>query len=122
VLVQFDYDLNGIVSVAATDRRSGRKEAICVQATGRGISDAEKAAARGRLEGAMSDLPAETLAILREADVLVARLSHTEETASADALRRLQQAVEDAYRRGDRTAADAELEKLLDLVYTHQAG
>ena len=70
----------------------------------------------------MSDLPAEALAILREADVLVARLSHTEETASADALRRLQQAVEDAYRRGDRTAADAELEKLLDLVYTHQAG
>jgi molecular chaperone DnaK len=122
VLVQFDYDLNGIVSVAATDRRSGHKEVICVQATGRGISDAEKAAARGRLEGAMSDLPAEALAILREADVLVARLSHTEETASADALRSLQQAVEDAYRRGDRTAADAELEKLLDLVYTHQAG
>lgn len=131
ITVQFDFDLNGIVTISAVDRGSGRQINASVRAAYARLAPAELAGIRDDLDnlelegwdaptsGAPAALPPpgtasmslETLGLLGRAQR--ASAAHPENAE----LRRAITALEEAARQSDSTAVETASEALLDLLY-----
>jgi molecular chaperone DnaK len=122
--VQFSLDLNGILEVYATDRRTGRQHGIRV-ATDRGrLSQAEIRAAMDRLpplgdpgEAAEDDADASSDALHEEAEALLDRAEQILETTGDPGLAQLTESIESAMEAGDNEELRQLLDVLLDFLY-----
>jgi molecular chaperone DnaK len=127
VNVCFDFDVNGMLYVRATDRVSGTQEGIIVQATQARLTPQEIVQARkelseldffGALAGAVEldettpELDEETEALLKRAQALLD--SDTLTKAQAIALRDLMQRIANA---GSQEELDDLSEELLDMLF-----
>ena len=125
VIVRFDYAVDGIVHVTASDPRSGKQEGVTVKALREAMTDEEKEAARERMSGIVEVTPgtehavlAEEVAVLLErARSVEARLAGSDDTQNLDNLRRLMGEVEAASGAGDTEETEDRMQALLDLLY-----
>jgi molecular chaperone DnaK len=124
--VQFSLDLNGILEVRATDRRTGRQHGITVATDRRRLSQAEVQAAIDRLPPLAG--PDEDEAIADAADALQAEaealteraqqaLDRTGDPALAEIITRIGEALDS----GDNEELRQLLDVLLDMLYEHGA-
>ncbi|MGI8551512.1 MAG: Hsp70 family protein [Dehalococcoidia bacterium] len=70
VIVRFDYDLNGMVQVSATDPRTDHSESIAITAVREQMSEAEKAHSKEKLATVDRRLEREIQALLRRTEPL----------------------------------------------------
>ncbi|MBA3471222.1 MAG: Hsp70 family protein [Herpetosiphonaceae bacterium] len=123
VTVQFDFDINGILHVAAVDRGSGKECRISVKAAHAQLTPADIAHNRAaldalELEGG-DDASAGAGPVNLEAQGLLARArralinSQSDQTALAEAIATLEVAL----RHGDHDAIETNVESLIDLIY-----
>ncbi len=132
ITVQFDFDLNGIVHVSATDRGSGKQISASIRAAHARLSPADIAGARVSLEdlamvGGSEDAldqalwdgrPPPTGAMSLETISLLARGKRVLDTNPGDQeIIRAIAAVEAAAREDNADALAATSEALLDLLY-----
>jgi molecular chaperone DnaK len=132
ITVQFDFDINGIVHVSATDRGSGKQISASVRAAHARLSPAEIAGARVSLEelelagwdeeaiqeAIQEDSPPSTAGMSLETISLLARGQRAlTATPGNQELVRAIAALEAEARRGDSEALEAASETLLDLLY-----
>ena len=128
VIVQFDYDVDGIVQVSALDPRSGKREGVTVKALRDGMTAEEKEAARERVAGPVAIAPGSELQVLaQEVEVLLERArkleaqsAEREELETLEPLRRLMGEVEAASAAGDAQETEDRMAALLDLLYKHE--
>jgi molecular chaperone DnaK len=113
VIVEFSYDLNGIVEVTARDRRGERREAMTVSASGsrRAASEPETAS---HFEPA---LEREIARALNDAARVELRLEVERQTKGATQLREARHALEAAHAQGDEARAREALDALDELIY-----
>ena len=117
VVVQFDYDVNGIVQVSAIDRRTQRQKGITITASRQRLSEGEKAAAKETLAALDRPLEREIDAVLRRAEKLIARPEDLAEAGAADRLSGLAAELERARQRRDYGEARRLVEELTELMY-----
>ncbi|MCC7206260.1 MAG: Hsp70 family protein [Anaerolineae bacterium] len=122
--VQFSLDLNGILEVYATDRRTGRQHGIRVATDRQRLSQAEIRQAMDRLpplsdpgEEAEEDLDAASDALHEEAEALLERAERLLETRDDPGLAQLVESIEAAMEAGDNDELRALLDVLLDFLY-----
>lgn len=131
IVVQFDFDINGIVNVSALDKASGKQAQTSVRAARARLSPAEIAGARVSLEqleqfgwgeGAI-DASAEAVAphalqLSTETLALLARAQRTlEQHPGHQGLLDAIAAVENAANAGNQDVVEQKSEALLDLLY-----
>ncbi len=122
IAVRFDFDVNGMLHVQATDRHTGKHEATSVQATQARLSPAEIAHARQQLPAPASPaaflgpgLDEETQALLDRAQTLLDGNSLDDEAAAN--LKNLIAQIRAAQQAGDPEKVDELSEELLDLLF-----
>jgi molecular chaperone DnaK len=120
VVVKFDYDVNGIVQVAALDRRTNRSESITITASRDRLSEAEKERGKEKLAALDRRLEREIDGLLRRAERLMTRLEAEGQTELAEELLSLAGDLERARQRRDYDQARMLMEPLGDLIYTHE--
>jgi molecular chaperone DnaK len=113
VIVEFSYDLNGIVEVTARDRRGERREVLTVN-TAAGKRAASEPETRVHFEPA---LEREIARALDEAARLELRLESEGQTTEGARLRQARHALEAAHEQGDEQQVQTALDTLDDLVY-----
>jgi len=101
IVVNFDYDIDGMVQVSATERSTGKAKTISIKGTG------EKAPAAGRGK------PARRKAAVRKAKKLLDGMDEREREKLAGILK----AIERAEKQGNEQEADALAEDLWELLY-----
>ncbi|CEP68870.1 Heat shock protein 70 family [Moorella glycerini] len=112
IVVQFDYDVDGIVHVSATERSTGKNEHITITRA------SEEMAAATETAGAQPEAPDRRAArrrraVLRQAKKLAQELEGEDKAA----LLGLVTAIERAEKQGDTAQAAALVEDLWDLLY-----
>ncbi len=125
VNVRFDFDVNGMLHVRATDRVTGTQESISVQATQARLTPGEIAEARQRLseldflaeleepgEEARPEVDEETQALLNRAQALVDGNTLTEEQATG-----LKDLMQDIIEADTQDELDDLAEGLLDILF-----
>lgn len=126
VNVRFDFDVNGMLRVRATDRISGSQESISVQATQARLTPHEIVEARERLaemdffdqadmiadEEAPPELDEETQALLKRAQALLDSGSLTEDQATE-----LTALMQDIAAADSQAELDELAEELLDMLF-----
>jgi len=123
VNVRFDFDVNGMLHVRATDRATGNTKAVSVQATQARLSPAQIAETRRRLETLADETPAsaetvaptidaETQALLKRAQALLEDGSLAEPQATL-----LKSIVQDIVEAATQTELDNLAEELLDMLF-----
>ncbi|MCG8353158.1 MAG: Hsp70 family protein [Chloroflexales bacterium] len=143
ITVQFDFDINGILHVSATDRGSGKEARISVKAARAQLSPAEIDSARADLEALEEDLFASAFLELGDDELIIdqdalsaaqpksraepslevagllARARRAVERESGDiaALETAIAALEAAVQSGDKGVIEERAEELLDLLY-----
>ena len=142
ITVQFDFDINGILNVSATDRGSGKQASVKVRAARERLSASEIVSARAALDeleidadydildpdddadeleeaAALPALPSAPRASGLETLGLLARARRAVSRASGDtsALQAAIGALGDAISRDDDAAIAARSDELLDLLY-----
>jgi molecular chaperone DnaK len=131
ITVQFDFDINGIVSVSAVDKGSGKQVSTSVRAAHARLSPAEIAGARVSLEEleqfgwegetinvAALEAAVDGLTLSSETLALLARAQRAlEANPELEALRTAIANVEAAAAQGNQDAVDQTSEALLDLLY-----
>ncbi len=117
VLVTFDYDVDGIVHVAARDKRTGRHADMKITGPKDRLSEAEKVRARAALEAA-PPMESDTVTVLRKrAEGLLPRLRQADKEDAAAELERLLAELDRAVAAG----ADSEVvDRLVDWIYEHE--
>jgi molecular chaperone DnaK len=123
VTVRFDFDVNGILQVRATDRHTGKQASTSVQATQARLSPGEIGKAREQLPAPISpgllpsgaELDEETQALLDRAQVLLDGESLSDEDATG--LRDLIEGIQLAQQSGDPDQLDELSEELLDRLF-----
>jgi molecular chaperone DnaK len=123
VTVRFDFDVNGILQVRATDRHTGQQASTSVQATQARLSPGEIGKAREQLPAPISpgllpsgaELDEETQALLDRAQVLLDGESLSDEDATG--LRDLIEGIQLAQQSGDPDQLDELSEELLDRLF-----
>ncbi|HEX9926272.1 MAG TPA: Hsp70 family protein [Anaerolineae bacterium] len=123
VTVRFDFDVNGILQVRATDRHTGKQASTSVQATQARLSPGEIGKAREQLPVPISpgllpsgtELDEETQALLDRAQVLLDGESLSDEDATG--LRDLIEGIQLAQQSGDPDQLDELSEELLDRLF-----
>jgi molecular chaperone DnaK len=123
VVVQFDYDMNGIVHVTATDRGSGREKGIQITATKEGLSAEEKERARERVAEIEHPRAAEINALLTRAATLIERLKGEGDIETANEIEVLTRNLKEISSRGAEAAEgvlDRAIDDLIDVLYTHE--
>jgi molecular chaperone DnaK len=117
VNVRFDFDVNGMLHVRATDRHTGKQAKTSVQATQARLSPAEIAEARKQLP-APALLPVST-GLDEEAQALLDRAQALLKSGSLDdaATTDLQKLVEDIHAADDQEEQDDLLEELVDTLF-----
>lgn len=117
VLVNFDYDIDGIVHVAARDRRSGRQADMRITGLRDRLTEEDKARARANVE---TFQPAETDALaslIKRADDLLAKLRGESKQGAVAELTGLLADLDGAR---DADATSAMLDRLVDWIYEHE--
>jgi len=135
IIVQFDFDLNGILQVSATDRGSGKQARMTVKAAHVRLSPADVASARADLEtleqedwGEDDDQPGVALSAGQTQDATDpypgahallgrARRVLTGGLGDTTALEEVSAALGAALRDGDATAIETHSASVLDLLY-----
>ena len=120
VIVRFDYDVNGIVQVAAVDRRTNRSEGITITAARERLSEAEKARSKEKVAAVDRRLEREIEALLRRAERLMTRLEADGLAELAEELLALAGDLERARQRRDYDQARVLMAALGDLIYSHE--
>jgi molecular chaperone DnaK len=123
VTVRFDFDVNGILQVRATDRHTGKQASTSVQATQARLSPGEIGKAREQLPAPISpgllpsgaELDEENQALLDRAQVLLDGESLSDEDATG--LRDLIEGIQLAQQSGDPDQLDELSEELLDRLF-----
>ncbi len=117
VLVNFDYDVDGIVHVTARDRRSGRHADMKITGLKDRLSEEEKMRARAALEAAPA-MESDTVTILRKrAEALLPALQRAGKEDAAQELERLLAELD----RSAAAGADSEaVDRLVDWIYEHE--
>lgn len=124
IAVRFDFDVNGMLHVRATDRHTGKEESTSVQATQVRLSPAEISKAREQLPAPISpahlpaaalELDEETQALLDRGQALLDGGFLSDEDATG--LRDLVEEIQAAQQTGDRDLVDELSEELLDALF-----
>ncbi|MCZ6679268.1 MAG: Hsp70 family protein [Candidatus Poribacteria bacterium] len=121
IIVNFDYDVNGIVHVSGKDKRTGAAQEITVTATPDRLTEEQKADATERVgdveivwDAAPTDSHEDAVVLLERASEVDDSLADGEEKTD---LRELISALETALGNQDEEAIDELQEELLDLLY-----
>jgi molecular chaperone DnaK len=120
VLVRFDYDVNGIVHVAAIDPRTNRNEGIKITASRQRLSATEKAHSRVKLASSDRRLEREVDAVLRRSERLMVELEAEGRPGRAEEVLALAGDLERARKDADQDRARALMETLSELIYSLQ--
>jgi molecular chaperone DnaK len=96
IVVAFDYDVNGIVHVSASDRKTGKENKITVAATPDRLTEEEKSEAIERTEAVWShpERGRQLTALMAEADRLIRESKGKDAKKLATAVQKLREAVE----------------------------
>ena len=119
VIVRFDYDINGIVQVSATDRRTNRSEGISITAARQRLSEVDKTRSQEKLAAVDRRLEREIDALLRRSERLMVRLEAEGAAGPAEAVLNLAGDLERARQWHDYEQARVLMEALSELIYTH---
>jgi len=118
VTVEFDMDVNGMLTVNVIDRGSGKSDAIRVKATQQRLSQADIQSAQLELPDEFSsaavDLPPE---MVREAEALLVRAEFVVKQTPDEALDAVIQVALESLDLGDEDGLRAALDELTDLLY-----
>ncbi|MCP4540823.1 MAG: Hsp70 family protein [Chloroflexi bacterium] len=117
VTVRFDFDVNGILTITAQDRHTGKKKDITVEASMARLSESEILQAQTRVSATDKavELSAEMLALLEQAQQL---LDNDElEPEDGDELKELVTDIQAAQLEGDAAHLDELQEELLDFLF-----
>ena len=120
VLVRFDYDVDGIVQVAAIDRRANRNEGIKITASRQRLSASEKASSRVKLAALDRRLEREVDAVLRRSERLMVKLEAEGHVGRAEEVLALAGDLERARKDRDDDRARVLMETLSELIYSLQ--
>jgi molecular chaperone DnaK (HSP70) len=123
ILVRFDFDVNGLLQVAAVEKDTGRQAEIVLQATHTRLSAAEKSQARQQVQellAAVGDGPGQEQAasarrLVQQARALAAKLQDSDADRLADAADELESLLTELPL--DAEALDEAEEELADLLY-----
>ncbi len=121
IVVNFDYDLNGIVRVSAQDKETGREKEISVTASPDRLSEEQKTEATERLADMAIELDAvptdshEEAVVLRERAVEVAEL--LDAGADKTKLQKLISELDGALDSQNRETIDELKDEILDFLY-----
>lgn len=119
VMVQFDFDLDGILHVRARDRYTEKEEQITVQASLERLDEAAVDAARVQLgHTAVASLSDTTKALIERGKTLLAREGLSDE--AREGLRLLLAEIEQAQSQGQAERFDELLETLLDKLFDYE--
>jgi hypothetical protein len=113
VIVEFSYNLNGIVEVTARDRRGERREVMTVSTTATKRAASEPEQKRHFAPSLESDVSQN----LDDAARLEIRLESDGRTQDAERVRKARSALERAHDEGDEKRARQVLEEIEDLIY-----
>ena len=113
VIVEFSYNLNGIVEVTARDRRGERREVMTVSTTATKRAASEPEQKRHFAPSLESDVSQN----LDDAARLEIRLESDGRTQDAERVRKVRSALERAHDEGDEKRARQLLEEIEDLIY-----
>jgi molecular chaperone DnaK len=129
VTVAFDMDVNGILRVQATDRKTGQQKAITVTATSERLSADEISRATANVVAWLADEdsatdshefePDEAAVMLRRAHQLLE--AGTLDAERAEPLQLKVEEVEQAQHDGDRAGLARRLDELIDLLFELEA-
>ncbi len=121
IIVNFDYDVNGIVHVSAQDKQTGKEQEITVTATPDRLTEEQKAEATERVadrelvwDAVPTDSHEEAIVLRERAIEVIGSLADGEDKAS---LQELIAALDDALSNRDEEAIDELQEELLDVLY-----
>ena len=120
VLVRFDYDIDGIVHVAAIDRRNNRHQGINITASAQRLSASDKASSRVRVAALDRRLEREVDSVLRRSERLMVKLEAEGQAERAEEVLALAGDLERARQDGDLDQARTMMETLSGVIYTLQ--
>ncbi len=113
VIVEFSYNLNGVVEVAARDRRGERHEMMTVNAA-TGKRAASYVETQHHFDLALEQEIARTL---EEATTLELKLKTDDNSEDAELLREARHTLEEAHQQGDENQARQAVAAIEDLIY-----
>jgi molecular chaperone DnaK len=114
IIVQFDFDIDGILHVSSTHKESGKKESISINASKQRLSDREKELAQAEMSEAIITEEDEIDLLIKQAEVL---LEKVEDQNVAGELRKLILNILEARERQDSEKVEDLKEALLDKMY-----
>ena len=121
IVVNFDYDVNGIVHVSAQDKQTGQEKEIAVTATPDRLTEEQKPEATDRFEDLVIDLDAVPADLHEEAIALRERATEVAESLNAGVdktkLQELVAELDSALGSQNEEAIDEIREELLDFLY-----
>ena len=121
IVVNFDYDVNGIVHVSAQDKQTGQEKEIAVTATPDRLTEEQKTEATERFEDMVIDLNAVPADLHEEAVALRERATEVAESLNAGVdktkLQKLVAELDSALGSQNEEAIDELREELLDFLY-----
>lgn len=113
IVVNFDYDINGIVKVSATERSTGKERMITITNPKERMTDFEKERAREALEKLGDKAAHKRRAVLRKARKLAKRLDRED----AEPILGLIAAIERAEKEGSEVGVATLTDELVELLY-----
>ena len=126
IVVNFDYDLNGIVRVSAQDKQTGREEEIAVAASPDRLTEEQKTEATERFADMAIELDATPTDSHEEAVVLRERAVEVAESLDAGAdktkLQELISKLDSALDSQNTEAIDGLKDEILDFLYDFEDG
>lgn len=121
VTIQFDFDVNGILTVTARDRKTGKQEHITIEASSTRLSDKELLAAKSRIEKTAGVMISPDVSIMVErANEMLEKGELQQE--QEDDLRSLLADIQTAQESGDLHRQDELLDELVDLMFDLDVG
>ncbi len=119
IVVTFDYDVNGIVHVSASDKKTGKEKRITVTTAPERLTEEEKSDAIDRTEAAWShpERQGQLTALMEEADRLIQESSAEDTEKLTEALRGLREALENTGKAMDDDEISRLEDKVLDAMY-----
>ncbi|MDD2628981.1 MAG: Hsp70 family protein [Limnochordia bacterium] len=116
IIVNFDYDIDGIVRVSAAEKTGGKEKAITITDAKERMSQAEIARARAAMasaEYASGELPVATQELVKEARAAIDKV----DPRLAKKLKNVISALEEAWQQEDDARFDELEDALIDLLY-----
>ncbi len=119
IIVTFDYDVNGIVHVSASDKKTGKEKGITVATAPERLTAEEKSDATDRTEAAWShpERQGQLATLMEEADRLILESIGQDTEILAEALQGLRKALANTGKAMDDTEIISLEDKVLDAMY-----